>query len=153
LLGDHVAVRFKQGKGAYQSMSWTQYSQLVKQMSYGLAALGIKKNSCVAIFSNNSHLWIAADLGTICNGGRSVPIYPTSCSSDIQFIIENSEAEVVFVQNEAMLGKIAGISDQLPHMRHIAVMDLAPGKTLPDTISSHPVAQHCRILTVADLLT
>lgn len=154
LLGDHVAVRFKEGKGAYQSMSWTQYGQLVKQMTYGLAALGIKENSCVAIYSNNSHIWIAADLGTVCNGGRSVPIYPTSSTSDIQFIIQNSEAEVVFVQNEAMLRKIAGISDQLPNMRHIVVMELAAGKSLSDAIeTSHPVSQHCRLLTVADLLT
>lgn len=105
-MGDRVGVRYKEQKSPYKSLSWTDYATLVRDMAFGLAALGVDSGSSVAIFSANSIYWVAADIATICNGGISVPIYPTSSQSDIQYILENSEAQIVFVQNEELCRKV-----------------------------------------------
>lgn len=124
LLGDRiVAVRYKEPKSPYKSMTWSEYGGLVKEMAFGLAALGIDHGAAVAIFSNNSQLWVAADLATICNGGPSVPIYPTSSQSDIQFILENSEARIVFIQNESLLRKVLSAREKLPHVEKLILMN------------------------------
>lgn len=105
-MGDRVGVRYREQKNPYKSMSWTQYAALVKEMALGLAAVGVDAGSSVAIFSANSIYWVAADIATICNGGVSVPIYPTSSHADIQYILENSAAQIVFVQNEELCRKV-----------------------------------------------
>lgn len=120
-LGDIPAVRFKEGRGEYQDLTWTQYGQMIMEMAYGLASLGLEPKQCTAIFANNSHLWVASDFATISNGAISVPIYPTSSSSDIAFILSNSESRFVFVQNDKLLKKIVAVRDQLPQLKKIVV--------------------------------
>jgi long-chain acyl-CoA synthetase len=96
LLGSKVAVQFKEGRGAYQSMSWHDFGQLAREVAFGLAAFGLQPRSAVGIFSPTSHLWIAADLGTMFNGAFSVPLYPNSSIADVEHILNNSEASFVF---------------------------------------------------------
>ncbi|HEY9734169.1 MAG TPA: AMP-dependent synthetase/ligase [Drouetiella sp.] len=105
-MGDRVGVRYREQKNPYKSMSWLEYAAFVTDMAMGLAALGVDSGSSVAIFSSNSIYWVAADIATICNGGISVPIYPTSSQADIQYILENSAAQIVFVQNEDLCRKV-----------------------------------------------
>ncbi len=131
LLSDRVAVRYRESKSPYKTMSWTDYSSLVKELAFGLAALGIDSGSSVAIFSANSITWVAADIATICNGGISVPIYPTSSQSDIQYILENSEAEIVFVQNEALCRKVLAAKAKLPALNKIVLLN-PPNKSLTE---------------------
>ncbi len=122
LTGDKPGVRFKEGKGAYQDLSWRGFAALVREFADGLAALGLEPKNCVAIFANNSHLWVAADFATISNGAVSVPIYPTSSGSDIEYILQNSEARFVFVQNDKLLKKVLNVREQFPQIEKIIVM-------------------------------
>lgn len=131
LLSDRVAVRFKEQKSLYKTMSWTDYSALVKEMALGLAAVGIDSGSSVAIFSANSIYWVAADIATICNGGISVPIYPTSSQSDIQYILENSAAQIVFVQNEELCRKVLAARAKAASITKIVLLNL-PKKSLTE---------------------
>lgn len=122
LMGDDPGVRFKEGKGVYQNLSWKGFAALVREFANGLAALGLAPKDCVAIFANNSHLWVAADFATISNGAISVPIYPTSSLSDIEYILQNSETRFVFVQNDKLLKKILSLRQQFPQIDKIIVM-------------------------------
>lgn len=124
-LSDHPAVRFREGKEPYQDMSWKDYGALVKEMAFGLAALGLEPGQCVAIFSGNSHLWVAADVATISNGATSVPIYPTCSQSDIEYILTNSESRFLFVQNERMLKRVIEVKDSTPTLKTIILMSSA----------------------------
>lgn len=129
LLGNAPVVRFKEGRGAYQDMSWSAFAGLIREVANGLAAFELEPRACVAIFANNSHLWMAADFATICNGASSVPIYPTSSHSDIEYILENSEARFAFVQNESFAKKILSAKDQLPNLRKMILMFPAKGES------------------------
>ena len=75
-LGSNVAVRFKEGAGAYQSMSWQDFRTVVQETGFGLAASGFKPDH--AVWYSVSNL---ASVG--CGGFRhhmqwrfSVPLYP-----------------------------------------------------------------------------
>jgi long-chain acyl-CoA synthetase len=131
LLGDRVGVRYRESKSPYKTMSWKDYSALVKEMAFGLAALGVDSGSSVAIFSANSITWVAADIATICNGGTSVPIYPTSSQSDIQYILDNSAASIIFVQNESLCKKVLAAREKLPQLTKIVLLN-PPDKSLTE---------------------
>ncbi|HEY9677589.1 MAG TPA: long-chain fatty acid--CoA ligase [Drouetiella sp.] len=123
LLGDHVGVRFREAKNPYQTLSWKEYSEYVLEVAFGLASLGVDQGSAVAIFSANSIRWVAADIATICNGGVSVPIYPTSCQADIEYILSNSEAKIVCVQNEELCRKIMEARQSVQGIERIILLN------------------------------
>jgi long-chain acyl-CoA synthetase len=121
------AVRFKEGRGAYRSQSWAEYGQMIREMAAGLASMGFEPGQRAAILSNTSHLWVASDLAIMANGAVSVPIYPTSSQSDIQYIIDNSDAQFVFVQNESLLNKVLAVKGQLPGLKKVVLLSALPG--------------------------
>ena len=123
--GANNAVQFKEGRNPYQFMSWTAYGALVHEIAFGLAAAGLEKGGTVAIFSQGTHLWVASDFAIIANGAKSVPIYPTSSAADIQSILTNSEASMIFVQDEKLLKKIIDVHSQLPFLKKIILMSSA----------------------------
>jgi long-chain acyl-CoA synthetase len=121
-LADAPAVQFKEGRSPYQTLSWTQFSGLVKEIAYGLASIGIDRGSAAAIFSPTSHLWVAADIGIMSAGAASVPVYPTSSQSDVDYILNNSDSSVVFVANESLLKKVLAAREKLPQLKKIILM-------------------------------
>lgn len=121
-MGEFPALKFKVGKDPYTSISWTQFGRLVRETAYGLSQLGLIENSKVGIFANTSHLWVVSDFAAIISGAVSVPIYPTCSTSDVEYILNNSEAEFVFVQNEKLLSKVLGVKDKLPRVKAFIVM-------------------------------
>jgi long-chain acyl-CoA synthetase len=122
---DHLnCVEYKEKKEPYRSMNWREFSKLVQQIALGLMTLGLKAGEKAAIFSSTTHYWVAADLATISNGAISVPVYPTSSANDIDFIINNSQAKVLFVQNESLLKRALAVRDSIPTVQKIVLFFL-----------------------------
>ncbi|MBA3993363.1 MAG: long-chain fatty acid--CoA ligase [Cyanobacteria bacterium DS2.3.42] len=139
LLSDREAVRFKENKSPYKSMTWTALARLVKEMAAGLTARGVEAGDRVAILSQTSHLWAAADLATISSGGVTVPIYPTSSQSDIDFILSNSGSKVIFVQGEQLLKKVLA-SKQEALTTIILISQLNKGRSLCEFLTENEIS-------------
>ncbi|MBN8661158.1 MAG: long-chain fatty acid--CoA ligase [Candidatus Obscuribacter phosphatis] len=136
-LAEHPAIKYKDKKEPYRDMSWREFSRLVRETALGLMTLGLKPDEKAAIFSSTTHWWVAADLATISNGAVSVPIYPTSSASDIKYIVDNSQARIIFVQNEALLKKLLAVKDEL-NIHKIVVFHLPEGiKSGEDLAEKH----------------
>jgi long-chain acyl-CoA synthetase len=120
--GQKTAVRYKESKSSYQGMSWQQYGELVQEIAFGFAAYGLEPGGTVAIFSQGTYLWVAADFAAMSNGAKSVPIYPTSSQADIQAIMSNSEASIMLVQDERLLKKVLDVCDHLPALKKILIL-------------------------------
>lgn len=118
-LGQKTALRYKQLNPLYQSMSWKDFSSFVEEITFGLATISINAADTVAIFSQTSYLWVAADLATISLRAVSVPIYPNSSSTDLEYILNNSEAKAIFVAGEKQLARIANISEKIARVQKI----------------------------------
>ena len=94
----------------------------VEDIAFGLRALGIQKKSKIAILSNNSPRWAMCDYGIICSAMTTVTIYPTLIPKQIDFILRDSNTQVIFVENKEQLEKIKTISNTLD-LKYIIVMD------------------------------
>lgn len=129
------AVQFKEKRSSYKTMSWDDFSTLVREMACGLAALGLSPGEAVAIFAPTSHLWVASDLATICNGAVSVPLYPNSSLPDIQHILNNSEASIAFVSTEPLLKRLLEAQEQLPNLRSIIYLPALIDGAIPSHLS------------------
>lgn len=126
-LSSAVAVRFKEGRSPYRDLSWSDFSQMVREMAAGLTTLGLEPGSCAAIFSQTSHLWVASDLSIMSCGAVSVPVYPTGSYSDIEYILQESQAALIFVQNEGLLNKVLKLKSELPQLKRIILLSPPSG--------------------------
>ena len=56
-------------------------------------------------------------------GAISVGIYPTSPAAEVQYLLSHSGAVVLIAEDEEQLDKALAVRDELPDLRHIAVID------------------------------
>ncbi len=122
LLKSRTAVQYKEEQSTYQTMSWGDFSSLVREIAYGLAALGVGPQTAVGILAPTSYLWVAADLATMCNGAFSVPLYPNSSLDDIEHILNNSAVEVVFISGGPLLARLLQNREKLTHLKKVVYM-------------------------------
>ena len=149
-MGQQPALQFKENRGSYRTMPWQELKTLVFEMAYGLAASGLEPGDAVGIFAPTSHLWVAADLATICNGAISVPLYPNSSLNDIQHIMNNSGATVAFVSGESLLKRFLQAKEAIPGLQKIVyIPPLADGKMPGDLIQQS--SRSGLIVSIAEL--
>lgn len=139
--GEAVAVRFKEGKDGYKSMTWSEFGRLVDDIAFGLVELGVEPGKCAGLMANTSHHWVAVDLAILNAGAASVPIYPTSSSKDVEHIINNSGAEVLFVHNEALLLKVLKVHEHTPKLRKIVLISPPRKRSLEEIAEEHGIAR------------
>ena len=123
---DLEAFSFKKG-GAWTALSWTQVAAEVDQLAGGLKALGIDDEQRVGILSNTRIEWLLADIGIMCAFGAATTIYPSSTAEDCQYILENSDSVLCFVENDDQVAKLASKRDSLPDLQHLIVIDGTDG--------------------------
>ncbi len=95
----------------------------VEDISFGLRSLGIEQNSNISILSSNSPKWAMCDYGIICSAMTTVTIYPTLIANQIEYILNNSNSKLIFVENQEQLLKIQACADKCEHLKYIIVLD------------------------------
>src|SRR6201995_4890711 len=121
MYGSHPAVRFKQGD-AWVDRSFQDVLDTVKPLALGLVALGIEKGDRVSILGNTRPEWTYFDFAALSVGATVVPIYQTNSPEECAYVLENSDAKVVVVENEEQLAKVREVRDQLPQLEHVVLM-------------------------------
>ena len=108
--------------GVWQPISARQLKGWVYAAARQLQAWGIKKGDRVAILSENRPEWAVADFACLLLGAVDVPIYATQTSEQCLFVLQNSEARIIFVSSRQQYEKIAAIREQTG-IEYIVVMD------------------------------
>ncbi len=100
------ALNFKKD-GLWQPISTDQMISRITAVAYGLHAHGIRKGDRVAILADNSPDWTITDGGCQFSGVIDVPIYTTLTPKSVEYIIRDSGAKVLFLQNRATYERLA----------------------------------------------
>lgn len=115
-------LKVKKG-GAYADISASELIRTVETVSAALIQLGVKKGDRVGLLSESRAEWVYADLGILCAGAVTVPVYSTLPSKQVEYILINSEMELLFVSNETQLKKILEIRSAAPRIRKIVLLE------------------------------
>ena len=93
--------------GKWESISSQEYVDKSNQLSRGLLKLGIKPDDKIAIISTSNRTeWNICDIGILQTGAQTVPIYPTICKEDYEYVLNHSEATYCFVSDITILEKL-----------------------------------------------
>jgi len=119
--GDRPAQQFKQG-GAWQTRAWREVGEIVREVALGLIALGRQKGETVALLSASRSEWVQADFAIFSAGCVTVPVYPSYPPDLVAYVIKDSGARTVFVEDAGQLAKVLEARDRLPQLEQIVVM-------------------------------
>src|SRR5215467_12281199 len=135
LYGAAPAVRFKQD-GEWIDRSYDQVQDVVRSLSLGLVDLGVAKVDKVSILGNTRPEWTYFDFAALSAGAVVVPIYQTNSPEECQYVLENSDAKVVVVEDDEQLEKVRAVRNRLPLLEHVVRMT----GSSEDTISLEDLA-------------
>ena len=112
----------------WRSRSWREYRELVRQLAFGLKALGVPRRGFGVILTRNRPEHLVADLGLLYARAVPVSLYNTLAPEQLAYIVGHCEASVAFVEDTGMLEKFQAVRDRLPALRHIVLIEgKAPG--------------------------
>ncbi|HZO11700.1 MAG TPA: AMP-binding protein, partial [Polyangiaceae bacterium] len=81
----------------WHRVTWAAFAADIRRIALYLRALGLRPGDTVAIFAQNRVEWMAAAMGIQAAGCVMVPIYPASTPAQATYVLEHSEARVLFV--------------------------------------------------------
>ncbi len=109
-------------QGAWHSRSYLDFGRSVRDLANAMLAAGIKKGDRVAIWSKSSPQWAAIDFACQSAGFVAVPIYDTLTGEKAAYILKDSQTRLVFVQDVALLARLAPVRSGLRSLEHVVLM-------------------------------
>ena len=132
---DLPALRHKK-KGIWSSTGWAEYYACAQAVGLALDQLGLQRGDAIAILSENRPEWLYADMGAQCMGFLSTGIYPTASPEQVQYVINNAGATVLFVENQEQYDKASAVRHACPTLRLIVITDLHGLRGLDDAMAT-----------------
>jgi long-chain acyl-CoA synthetase len=124
-----VIIKYKKQKGgAYTDLAWHELADEVAATAAGLIDAGLKPGDRLAILSANRVEWIVADLAALFAGGVDVPIYHTNTAEQCGYVIGDSGARFIVVEDESQLAKVTGKAADLKDLERVFLIEGAPPK-------------------------
>jgi long-chain acyl-CoA synthetase len=113
--------------GQWEKFSTNEYARNRDLFSYGLLALGFKKQDKIVTVSNNRPEWNFMDMGMTQVGVVHVPVYPTIGDDDYRHILKHSDAKIVIVSSQEYYEKIKPLADETPNIDKVYTLDEVAG--------------------------
>lgn len=105
--------------GSKSTRTWSEYSTEVRALARALAAEGVGRGDAVAVLSGNRAEYHIADVATLANGAVAVPIYHSNSPEQVKYVLEHSEAKVVFCENPDQLAKVSQVRAELANLKKV----------------------------------
>ncbi|MCK9380597.1 MAG: long-chain fatty acid--CoA ligase [Sulfuritalea sp.] len=124
---------FRQKKyGLWQSLSWNEVGAIVREAGMGLLELGFEVGETASILGNTRQEWLFSDLAVLSCGGISSGIYPTDAASQVEYLMQDSNSVMLFVEDDEQLDKALEVRERLPQLRKIVVWEMEGLRDLDD---------------------
>lgn len=107
------------GDGTWSELSGQDFRTKVIALAKGLVAAGIQPGQAVAIMSRTRFEWTLIDFAIWYAGAVSVPIYESSAPAQMEWILSDSDAVALFVENDEHLARFEQIKSGAPLIRNV----------------------------------
>jgi len=119
--GDRPAQRFKRD-GRWETLTWRQLGEIVREAALGLIALGRERGDAVALLSTSRAEWVQADFAIFSAGCVTIPIYPSYPPDLIAYIVNDSEARTLIVEDPGQLAKVLEVRGKMGVLQQIVLI-------------------------------
>lgn len=103
--------------------TWKEADSIMRELYCGLYTLGFRDFDRAAVFAPNRPRWIFSAMAPLFLRGAMVPIYPTSKTEDVWWILHDSGSKFCFCGSKEHLEKVLEVKDRLKDLEKVIVMD------------------------------
>ncbi|WP_133408218.1 AMP-dependent synthetase/ligase [Parashewanella tropica] len=107
----------------WRSVNWQRFEDVTQQLAQWLIHNGIQIQDRCAIMSKNCPQWTCADVAILKSRGVVVPLYPTLTTEQAAFIVNDSEAKILFVDDKDAYQQACELKPLCPSLEKIVVFD------------------------------
>jgi long-chain acyl-CoA synthetase len=108
-----LALKYRK-QGAFVTLTYAAYYERILMVARGLGKMNVRTGDRIAILSENRAGWVIADMGILCCGAVTVPIYPTNTPEQIEYMVNHAGAKIVFVSGKFQYTKLLKRREAMP---------------------------------------
>ncbi|WP_435300238.1 AMP-dependent synthetase/ligase [Timonella sp. A28] len=108
--------------GNWEKISAADFNKEVETVAKGIIASGINVGDRVGIMSRTSYEWSLLDWAIWAAGAVSVPLYETSSSEQVEWIVNDSHVQLLFAENEDIEAVVNEAQPSAPSLREVLVI-------------------------------
>jgi cyclohexanecarboxylate-CoA ligase len=124
--------------GSVRELSWAALESASNRVAAALVGLGVREGENVAFQLPNRREFVTVALGTLRAGAVCEPLMPIFRERELEFMLRESAARVLFVpdvfRGRDYAAMAAGLRDTLPALEHVVVL----GEPLPEGAAAFP---------------
>jgi long-chain acyl-CoA synthetase len=144
--------------GTWRTYSTEEVNNTVIKLSAGLLNLGIQcgdmtaeQRDKIAILSKNRPEWVMLDLAVQQCGAILTPIYPTINVQDLEFVLNDAQVKIVFVNDEELFHKVLSVKDRIPCLKEIYTFEhVANARHWKEVLTLADNAAEAKVKTIAE---
>ena len=109
--------------GAWHHISSDEMIARARSIALGLYSLDVRRGDRVALLSENCPEWTLTDAGCQFAGVIDVPIYPTLTPAQVCYILKDSGACALFLQDRQKFEELKDALEDCPALEHVIFFD------------------------------
>jgi long-chain acyl-CoA synthetase len=123
-LEDKSAMRYRDyTDGIWKTISWNDFNRDVDRLAKSMIELSVFEKDRIGLFSQNKPECLAIDFALYSNRAIGVPIYATSTTAQIEYIINDAGIHVLFVGGQYQYDRAFEALKTCPNLKQIIVID------------------------------
>jgi long-chain acyl-CoA synthetase len=126
--------------GQWRDVTCAEFRSEVIALAKGLIAMGVQVGDRVALMSKTRYEWTLIDYAIWSAGAVTVPIYETSSTEQVSWILADSGAVAAFVETQSHAYTVEQARDEAPAVRAVWGIDtgrldtlVSDGAIIPDS--------------------
>lgn len=143
--GGETACKVQDGPG-WKDVSGRELYGRVRKLAEVMQGWGIQRGDRVAIISENRWEWAVVDFATLAMGAVDVPLYQTLTPEQIAYMLNNSEARVIFLSSKEQYKKLVA-AGEIATLERVVMFDEGE---FPNTESFHALLEGAQGLEAPD---
>ncbi|MEE9578674.1 MAG: long-chain fatty acid--CoA ligase [Gemmatimonadota bacterium] len=120
---DATALVVRRGEAEWEPRTYSQVSEIVRDLSLALRSLGLERGDRAAIISATRYEWALLDFAMVMAGVVSVPVYDSLTADQIAYILRDAGAHAAFVADADQVAKLVEAANQMPDLKHVIPFD------------------------------
>ncbi|MGV0626629.1 AMP-dependent synthetase/ligase [Mycolicibacter minnesotensis] len=113
----------RQVDGQWTDVTCATAAAQIRSAALGLIAQGVQAGDRVVIFSATRYEWAILDFAILSIGAVTVPIYETSSSEQVRWVMQDSSAVLAFAETDVHAQTINELAAGLPALRRVLTID------------------------------
>ena len=133
---DRISHKWR-NKEATETRTYAQFANMIRVLTGGFAAAGVRRGDHVGFFVNNRFEWIATDFALMALGAVSIPRGSDTTAKEVAFIFRHSDSRHLIVETVQQLVDLAEVfqQDDWNRCTAIFVVDAQDARLIPPQLA------------------